>query len=101
MYISRSSTSPSPPGNVVVAGTAIGPMEHKGENKCSNIMPCSGGALKHVEPWHERGAVFHKDAAHPSVEAGLQVADASKLGDELGVVLMVIEPVLGPMLGPT
>ena len=41
---------PQPPlGNVVVAGTAIGPMEHKGENKCSNIMAYRGGALKHVE----------------------------------------------------
>ena len=90
-----------PPGNVVVAGTAIGPVEHKGENKCSNIMAFRGRALKHVEPRHECGAVFHEDAAHPSVEAGLRVADISKPGDELGVVLMVIEPVLGPMLGPT
>jgi hypothetical protein len=35
------------PGNVVTVGTAIGPMEHKGENKCSNIMAYHGGALKH------------------------------------------------------
>jgi hypothetical protein len=42
---------PQPPsGNVVVVGTTIGPMEHKGENKCSNIMACRDGALKHVEP---------------------------------------------------
>ena len=76
-------------------------MEHKGENKCSNIMVCHGGALKHVEPWHERAAVFHEDDAHSSVEVGLRVADASKLGDELGVVLMVVEPVLGPKVYPT
>ena len=76
-------------------------MEHKGENKCSNIMACHGRALKHVEPRHEHAAVFHKDGMHPSVEAGLWVADASKPGDELSTVLMVIESVLGPMLGPT
>ena len=45
--------------------------------------------------------VFHEDGAHPSVEAGLRVADASKPGDELGVVLMVVEPILGPTLDPT
>jgi hypothetical protein len=61
MYISRSSTShhrwarfitfdlPQPlSGNVVITSTAIGPVEHKGENKCNNIMACHGGALKHV-----------------------------------------------------
>ena len=69
---------PQPPsGNVVVVGTAIGPVEHKGENKCSNIMAYYGGVLKHVEPRHEHGVVFHKDGAHPNVEAGLRVADAS------------------------
>jgi hypothetical protein len=62
---------PPPPGNVVVVGTAIGPVEHKGENKCNNIMACHGRALKHVEPWHERAAVFHEDDVHPSVEVGL------------------------------
>jgi hypothetical protein len=76
-------------------------MEHKGENKCNNIMACRGRALKHVEPWHEHGAVFHEDGAHPSVEAGLRVADASKPGDELGAVLVVIESVLGPKVYPT
>ena len=49
---------------------------------------------------HERAAVFHEDDAHPSVEIGLQVADASKPGDELGVVPMLVEPVLGPTLDP-
>ena len=93
--------SQPPPGNVVIAGTAIGPVEHKGENKCSNIMAYRGGALKHVEPWHERGVVFHEDGAHPSVEAGLRVANASKPGDELGAVLVVVELVLGPTLLPT
>jgi hypothetical protein len=34
--------------------------------------------------------VFHEDSAHPSVEAGLWVADASKPGDELDAVLVVI-----------
>jgi hypothetical protein len=90
-----------PPGNVVIASTAIGPVEHKGENKCSNIMAYHGGALKHVERWHERTAVFHEDGTHPSVEAGLWVADASKPSDELGLVLMVVEPVLGPKVYPT
>ena len=90
-----------PPGNVVVADTTIGPMEHKKENKCSNIMAYCGGALKHVEPRHEPIAVFHEDGTHPSVEVGLRVANASKPGDELGAVLVVIEPVLGPMLDPT
>jgi hypothetical protein len=64
-------------------------------------MACRGRAVKHVEPQHERAAVFHEDGTHPSVEAGLRVADASKPGDELGAVLMVIEPVLGPMLDLT
>ena len=90
-----------PPGNVVVAGTAIGTMEHKEENKCSNIKAYHGGEIKHVEPRHERPVVFHKDDVHPSVEVGLRVADASKLGDELGTVLVVVEPVLGPTLDPT
>ena len=76
-------------------------MEHKGENKCSNIMAYRGEALKHVEPRHECGVVFHEDGAHPSIEAGLRVADASKPGDELGAVLVVIEPVLGPKVYPT
>ena len=75
-------------------------MEHKGENKYSNIMACRGGVLKHVKSWHERVAVFHEDDAHPSVEAGLRVANASKPGDELGVVLLVLELVLGPTLDP-
>ena len=86
---------------VVVAGTAIGPMEHKGENKCSNIMACHSRALKHVKSWHERVVVFHEDGAHPSVEAGLQVADASKPSDELGTILLVKEPVPGPKVYPT
>ena len=64
-------------------------------------MACHGGALKHVEPQHERAAVFDEDGTHPSIEAGLRVADASKPSDELGAILMVIEPVLGPMLDPT
>ena len=64
-------------------------------------MAYHGGALKDAEPQHEHGVVFHEDGAHPSVEAGLWVADASKPGDELGVVLMVVELVLGPMLFPT
>jgi hypothetical protein len=55
-----------------------------------------GGVLKHVEPQHERIMVFHEDSAHPSVEAGLRVADASKLG----VVLVVIELVPGPKVYP-
>jgi hypothetical protein len=76
-------------------------MEHMGENKCSNIMVCHGGMLKHVEPWHECTTVFHEDGAYPSVEAGLRVTDASKPGDELGVVLMVVESVLGPKVYPT
>ena len=76
-------------------------MEHKGENKYNNIMAYHGRALKHVEPRHEYAAALHKDGAHPSVEAGLWVADASKPGDELGAVLMVIEPVLGPKVYPT
>jgi hypothetical protein len=76
-------------------------MEHKGENKCSNIMACHGGVLNHVEPHHELTAVFHEDSAHPSVEVGLRVADASKPGDELGTVLMVVEPVLGTKVYPT
>jgi hypothetical protein len=46
-------------------------MEHNVENKCSNIMACLGGALKHVEPRHERVVVFHEDSVHPKVEAGL------------------------------
>ena len=93
---------PQPPsGNVVVAGTAIGLVEHKGENKCSNIMACHGRALKHGEPRHERAAVFHKDIVHPSVEAGLRVADTSKPGDDLGAILVVVEPVLGPTFDPT
>jgi hypothetical protein len=75
-------------------------VEHKGENKCSNIMACHGGPLKHVEPEPERAAVFHEDGTHPSIEVGLRVADASKPGDELGVVLMVIEPLLDPTLHP-
>ena len=100
MYISSSSTSHLPASNVVVASTAIGPMEHKGENKCNNIMACHGGALKHVEPRHERAVVFHEDGACPSVEACLRVADASKLGNDLGVVLVVVEPILGPKVYP-
>jgi hypothetical protein len=60
-----------PSNNVVIASTAIGPMEHKGENKCSNIMACHDGVLKHVEPGHERTMVLHEDGAHPSVEVGL------------------------------
>ena len=54
-----------------------------------------------VEPWHERTVVFHEDGVHPSVEAGLRVADAVKPGDELGAVFMVVEPLLGPTLDPT
>jgi hypothetical protein len=38
---------------------------------------------------------------HPSVEAGLWVADASKPSNEFGVAYMVVEPVLGPTLDPT
>ena len=34
-------------------------------------LECRGRALKHVEPQHEHGVVFHKDGAHPSVEVGL------------------------------
>jgi hypothetical protein len=64
-------------------------------------MACHGEALKHVERWHERATVFHEDGAHPSVEAGLWVADASKPSDELGLVLMVVELVLGPKVYPT
>ena len=58
---------PQPPlGNVIVAGTAIGPMEQKGENKCSNIMAYHGGALKHVKPWHEHAVIFTKTACIPA-----------------------------------
>ena len=64
-------------------------------------MAYRGEALNHVEPRHERVVVFHEDGAHPNVEAGLWVADASKHGDELGTVLVVIEPVPGPMVYPT
>jgi hypothetical protein len=46
-------------------------VEHKGENKCSNIMACHDRVLKHVEPGHERAMVLHEDGAHPSVEVGL------------------------------
>jgi hypothetical protein len=59
------------------------------------------GPLKHVDPEPERSTVFHEDGTHPSIEVGLRVADASKPGDELGVVLMVIEPLLDPTLHPT
>ena len=45
--------------------------------------------------------VFHGDGAHPSVEAGLRVADASKPSNELGAVLVVVEPVPGPKVYPT
>ena len=64
-------------------------------------MAYRGKALKHVEPWHMHTTVFHEDGAYPSVEVGLRVADASKPGDDLGVVLMVIEPILGPKMYPT
>jgi hypothetical protein len=64
-------------------------------------MACHGGALKHVKPRNERIAVFHEDSAHPSVEASLQVANASKRGDELSTVLVVVELVLGPKVYPT
>jgi hypothetical protein len=89
-----------PPSNVIVAGKAIGPVEHKEENKCSNIMAYHHGALKHVEPRHQHAVVFQEDGVHPSIEAGLWVADASKPGDELGSVLMVAELILGPTLDP-
>jgi hypothetical protein len=62
---------------------------------------CRGGALKHVKPRYEHGAVFQEDGMHPSVEAGLRVAYTSKPGDELGVVLVGIELVLGPKVYPT
>ena len=42
--------------------------------------------------------VFHRYLS--SIEASIQVADASKPGDELGAVLMVVELVLGPKLYP-
>jgi len=71
MYISSSSTSHLPLSNVVIASTAIGPMEYKGENKCNNIMACRGEVLKQVEPQHEHATVFHEDGAHPIVESGL------------------------------
>ena len=113
MYISHSSIShlllgplhhlrPSSTtaGQVVIASTAIGPMEHKGDNKCSNIMACRDTVLKYVEPWHERAAVFHKDSAHPSVEVGLWVVDACKPSDELSIVLVVIELVPGAKFYP-
>jgi hypothetical protein len=58
-------------------------------------MAYRGKVLKHVEPRHERTMVFQEDGAHPSIEAGLWVADASKPSDELGAVLMVVELVLG------
>jgi hypothetical protein len=45
---------------------------------------------KHVKPGHERAVVFHEDSAHPSVEAGLWVADVSKPSDELDAILVVI-----------
>jgi hypothetical protein len=64
-------------------------------------MACHGRALNHVEPRHEHVVVFHEDGVHPSVEAGLRVADASKSSDELVVVLMVVELVLGPKVYPT
>ena len=64
-------------------------------------MACHGEALKHVEPRHERATVFHEDGAHPSIEAGLRVANASKPGVELGTVLMVVEPIPGPKVYPT
>ena len=64
-------------------------------------MAYRGRALKHVKPRHERAAVFHEDSVHPSIEAGLWVADASKPGGEFGAVLMVIELVLGPKVYPT
>ena len=64
-------------------------------------MACHSGLLKHVEPWHECTVVFHEDDAHPSLEAGLWVANASKPSEELSAVLVVIELVLGPMLDPT
>jgi hypothetical protein len=89
-----------PLSNVVIAGTTIRHMEHKGENKFNNIMACRDGALKHVEPRCEFAMVFHKDSVHPSVEAGLYIANASKPRDELGTVLVVIEPILGPTLHP-
>jgi hypothetical protein len=76
-------------------------MEHKRENQCSKIMAYHGRALKHVEPWHEHGAVIHEDGVHPSIEAGLWVVDSSKPNDELGVVLMVVEPIAGPKVYPT
>jgi hypothetical protein len=93
--------SQPPPGNVVAASIAIGPMEHKGENKCSNIMAYHGRALKHVEPRHERATVYQEDGVHPNIEASLQVTDASVPVDELGAVLVVIESVPGPTLDPT
>jgi hypothetical protein len=40
-------------------------VEHKGENKCSNIMAYRGRVLKHVETWHEHDVVFHEDARIP------------------------------------
>ena len=75
-------------------------MEHKGENKCSNIMACRDGALMHVKLWHERAAIFHEDSAYPNIEVGLWIVDACKPSDELSMALVVIELVLGPKVYP-
>jgi hypothetical protein len=94
-----------PPGKIVVAGTAIGPVKHHGENKCADIMAFCGGALKHVALRHNHTVVFHEDGTQPNAEAGLQVADAGQPGGELGTIVLVIVRLPGHtlqcMLRPT
>lgn len=68
-----------PPGHVVVARTAVLPVEQKGKNKSSKLVVCIGGAMKHVERRRERAAVFPERGRQPSEEACLRLPTAASL----------------------
>ena len=71
-----------PPGLVVVAIAAVGPVEQEGEGVNRYLVAHLHGAPKRVEAWHDCTALLPEDEAHPAAEAGLWVADGGQSGDE-------------------
>ena len=71
-----------PPGLVVVAIAAVGPVEQEGEGVNRYLVARLCGAPKQVKAWHDCATLLPEDEAHPAAEASLRVADSGQSGDE-------------------
>ena len=75
-----------PPGLIVIAIAAVGPVEQEGEDVNRYLVACLRGTPKRVDAWHDCAALLLEDEAHPAAEVGLRVADGGQSSDERRVI---------------